>query len=71
LRQAGLDAVYIHTPNPNKDNFPLKIENLNWDCTIPKTVRDLINLKEFNVGYNKWDSNGSYIIQSKKQGDIL
>jgi hypothetical protein len=65
---AGKDAVYTHTPNPNENNFPLKIENLNWDCIIPKYFKDLINLKEFNVGHYKWECNSSYIIQSKNKG---
>lgn len=65
---AGKDAVYIHTPNPNENNFPLKIENLNWDCNIPKYFKDLVNLKEFNVGHYKWECNSSYIIQSKNKG---
>lgn len=31
------DAVYIHTQNPNRDNFPLKIEaGKNWTCTNEK-----------------------------------
>jgi hypothetical protein len=64
----GLDAVYIHTPNPNEDNFPIKIENLNWDCIIPKYFRDLINPKEFNVGHYKQESINIYIIQSKNKG---
>lgn len=62
---ASLDAIYIHTPNPNEDNFPLKIEKLNWNCTVPNYLKDIIDLKEFNVGHYKWDSYNSYIIQSK------
>ena len=65
---AGMDAVYIHTSNPNENNFPFKIENLNWDCNIPKYFKDLVNLKEFNVGHYKWECNRSYIIQSKNKG---
>lgn len=65
---AGLDAVYIHTPNPNEDNFPLKIENLNWDYIVPKYFKDLINSNEFNVRHYRWDSNNCYIIQSKNYG---
>lgn len=62
---ASFDAIYIHTPNPNEDNFPLKIEKLNWNCTVPKYLKDIIDLKEFNVGHYTWDSYNSYIIQSK------
>ena len=66
---AGYDiAVFIHTPNPNADNFPLKIENLSWDCPIPTSFKDLINLNEFNVGYYKWETHNYYIIQSKSNG---
>ncbi|WP_163101614.1 hypothetical protein [Peribacillus alkalitolerans] len=65
---AGSDAVYIHTPNPNNDDFPLKVEKLNWNCKIPVTFKDLINLEENNVAYYKSESEGGYIIQSKHQG---
>ncbi|MFJ7982493.1 hypothetical protein ACIQ1D_19770 [Lysinibacillus xylanilyticus] len=65
---AGLDAIYIHTTNPNVDKFPLKIENLNWNCTVPKYLKDIIDLKDFNVGHYKWESYNSYIIQSKNNG---
>ncbi|WP_059173126.1 hypothetical protein [Bacillus sp. FJAT-27445] len=68
---AGLDAVYIHTPNPNEDNFPFKIEKLNWNCMIPEYLKDVINLEEFNVGYYTWESNGRFIIQSKHKGTKL
>lgn len=62
---AGLDSIYIHTPNPNEDNFPLKIANINWNCLIPKDFEDLLNLNEFYIGHYKCESNNNYIIQSK------
>lgn len=62
------DAVFIHTPNPNENNFPLKVENLNWNCTIPTSFKDLIDTKEFNVGHYMSKNEGGYIIQSKNQG---
>lgn len=65
---AGTDAVYIHTPNPNDNNFPLKLENIKWDCPIPKEYKDLINLNEFNVGHYTGESNNVLIIQSKNSG---
>lgn len=61
----SLDSVYIHTPNPNEDNFPLKIENINWNCPVPKYFKDLINLNEFHVGHYKRESNNCYLILSK------
>lgn len=66
--EAGLDAVYLHTPNPNEDNFPLKIENISWDCAIPNYLKDLINVNQFNIGHYQWGSTNNYIIQSKNNG---
>jgi hypothetical protein len=68
---ASVDAVFIHTPNPNEDNFPLKVGNLNWNCTIPTVFQDLISTKDFIVGHYKTQSEGGYIIQSKTQGNRL
>lgn len=65
---AESDAVYIHTSNPNEDNFPFEIKNINWDCTVPKEFKDLINLSDFKVGQYKWESNSGYLIQSKNFG---
>ncbi len=68
---ASTDAVFIHTSNPNEENFPLKVENLHWNCTIPTVFQDLINTKEFIVGHYKNRSEGGYIIQSKTKGQRL
>jgi len=65
---ASFDSVYIHTPNPNEDNFSLKIENINWDSSVPEYFKDLINLNEFHVGHYKWESNSNYLIQSISNG---
>lgn len=65
---AGSDGVYIHTPNNNDNNFPLKLEDIKWDCTIPKQYLDLINLNEYNVGHYTGESNSYFIIQSKNHG---
>lgn len=60
-----LDAVYIHSFNPNEDNFPLKITSLKWDCNLPDRFKDLIDVDKFNVAYDENDN--AYVIQSKNQ----
>ena len=65
---AGLDSVTIHTPNPAEDNFPLTIVNVDWNCPVPKFLKDLINLNEWNIGHYKQVSTNSYFIQSKNNG---
>ncbi|WP_103994199.1 hypothetical protein [Paenibacillus sp. UNC499MF] len=64
---AGLDAVYIHTSNPNRDNFPHKFDTIDWKCKIPAAFNDLIDPDLFHVGYNTSDDGGIYFIQSKEQ----
>jgi hypothetical protein len=32
---SGQDAVYLHTPNPNRDNFPYAFDRVDWDMTAP------------------------------------
>ena len=64
---AGQDAVFVHSPNPNKDNFPLKIEKLNWESNIPTTFSDLINQKQFEVGQLNIGYGDGFYIQSKGQ----
>ncbi|MGN7940461.1 hypothetical protein [Virgibacillus sp. 6R] len=67
----GSDAVYIHTPNPNDDYFPHRVTEINWNCKIPNTYRDLIDLEKFNVGYYKSEFEEMYYIQVKEQGVSL
>jgi hypothetical protein len=48
---AGADAIYIHSVNPNEDNFPFKISNLSRCDKLPVYLRDVINLNEYKVDY--------------------
>ena len=61
-----LDAVFIHSLNPNEDNFPLKIYNLKRNCQLPDSFKDLIAVDKFDVAYDENDN--IYVIQSKNQG---
>ncbi|MGM0837676.1 MAG: hypothetical protein ACQEV7_16085 [Bacillota bacterium] len=67
-KDAALDAVYIHTPNPNENNFPLEITKLMLISFIPDYLNGLINQEEFNVWYFKGGSDGSYIVEYKDKG---
>ncbi|WP_339147156.1 MULTISPECIES: hypothetical protein [unclassified Sutcliffiella] len=66
---SGQDAVFVHTPNPNDDNFPHKIDKLNWSCDIPITFSDLIDKEKFNIGHydSSFGDGHCYVIQSKSQ----
>lgn len=61
----GSDAVYIHTPNPNSDDFPAHFDFLKWDCKLPNVFSDLIDTAQFNIGYYESEIERVYYIQSK------
>ncbi|WP_026673716.1 hypothetical protein [Alkalihalobacterium bogoriense] len=62
------DAVYVHTPNPNDGYSPHKVEELEWGCELPNSLKDLIDLHHFDVAYCKSENEEVYFIQSKQQG---
>ncbi|NBI28652.1 hypothetical protein [Chengkuizengella marina] len=64
----GADAVYVHTKNPNYDDFPFQNENINWECKIPNSLMNLIDIEKFNVGYISSNHENTYFIQSKEHG---
>ena len=72
-KDSGQDALFVHTPNPNDYNFPLRIDKLNWSCDIPATFLDLIDKEKFNIGYysSSFGDGHGYVIQSKNQGIAL
>lgn len=44
------DAVYLHTPNPNRDNFPNRFESVDWDAEIPERLREFIDDPSWQFG---------------------
>jgi hypothetical protein len=47
---SAMDAVYVHTPNPNHDNFPHAFENVDWTAPVPERLRDLITDPAWQFG---------------------
>ncbi|WNS78772.1 hypothetical protein RRU94_02160 [Domibacillus sp. DTU_2020_1001157_1_SI_ALB_TIR_016] len=71
INDAGQDAVYIHTPNPNDDNYPYKNQDIDWGCSIPKSFKELIDINCYNVGFLNDEYGKFYYIQSKFHGTPL
>jgi len=62
---SGADAVYVHTPNPNINDFPIKFDFIKWDCKVPDSFSDLIDFNKYKVGYYESEYEQIYYIQSK------
>lgn len=53
------DALFLHTPNPNHDNFPWKINGLTSknNLTNPKLVEYVNNLSGYKILFGQADEN--------------
>lgn len=49
-KDSSRDAVYVHTINPNEDNFPCKIPELNYEIKeLPSFLLGIMDLNKFTV----------------------
>lgn len=44
------DAVYLHTRNPNRDNFPLDVASMRWDVEVPERLREFMTDPTWQFG---------------------
>ena len=65
---AGQNAVYLHTPNENSDNFPMKFEEVVWDNEVPEFLEEFVDLKQYEFGHFSFDEGLVYVIYSKQCG---
>ena len=54
------DAVYLHSPNPNVDNFPYEFEGVYWQDEIPDLIVEFFDQKKMRLG--KYDCNNGETI---------
>lgn len=76
IEDAGADAVYIHTPNPNEDNFPLKEFETKSVESLPNYLTGLVDFNKFEIGLYCSNEGRGYVIQNrnlrfKRQKSIL
>ena len=63
---SGEDAVYIHTKNPNSDNFPLKIKaKKSWVCENIDLSRFMIETGMEIVEVKYYNGKGFYLFDNK------
>jgi hypothetical protein len=44
------DAVYLHTPNPNNDDFPIGFEWVEWDAAVPERLSEFMADQSWQFG---------------------
>lgn len=60
------DAVYVHTPNPNRDNFPMRYESTEWDFRVPAILREFLAEPDWQLG--RFDGYpAAYVVRSRSR----
>ncbi len=47
---SGNDAVFVHSPNENRDNFPHRFEGVDWEAPVPPLLRPLLTDPTWQFG---------------------
>lgn len=50
-KDSGQDAVFVHSPNENRNEFPYKFSHVTWNCSVPQLLEGIYNVNEFDIGY--------------------
>ena len=49
------DAIYLHTPNPNRDNFPYPFDGVSWGVESPSWLADFVGPLDVDLGRSEHD----------------
>jgi hypothetical protein len=62
---SGQDAVYLHTPNPNRDNFPYRFEEATWGMSPPSWLVEFIT-GDLEVGQSEFKGQPLYWVRRRR-----
>lgn len=61
IKDSSQDSVFIHTKNPNHDNFPVKFERHIGNIDIPIQLRDFAESSGYEWFFYKWNRNDELV----------
>jgi hypothetical protein len=59
----GQDAVYLHTPNPNRDSFPYLFEGVTWGIQPPEELAECMAGTGLEVGSSECEGSVLYWVR--------
>lgn len=59
---SGQDAVYLHTPNPNRDNFPYPFAGVTWGSAPPPWLVEFLT-PAMKVGQSEFEGATLYWVR--------
>ena len=69
LQDAGQDAVYFHTPNPNQANFPMVLPNVTWGFSeLEQLLAQWLAPLPLRAGIGVWEGNQQFYVYSMAHG---
>lgn len=62
------DAIYFHTENPNRNDFPIILREVEWDVELPDILCGIINENDFDIARSMFEGQISFYIYKKRLG---
>lgn len=62
VADSGQDAVYLHTPNPQRDNFPYQFKDVTWCVDPPPWLAEFLP-DEIEVGRSEFEGATLYWVR--------
>lgn len=62
---SGQDAVYLHSPNANRDNFPFEFDGVDFAAAAPDWVMALLPDNQYRLGRAVYEGSVIYYVVPK------
>jgi hypothetical protein len=62
-QDSASDSVYLHTQNPNRANFPMEFEGVNWGSSRPDLLSGIEGLENCDFGESIFNTEIIYLIR--------
>lgn len=61
INDSSQDSVFVHTKNPNHDDFPAKFERYSGNLSISKQIRDFVESSGYDWFFHTWDRDNEMV----------
>ena len=61
IKDSSQDSVYIHTRNPNQDNFPVQVEKHIGNIGISDQLWDFVESSGYEWFFNQWNRDNEIV----------
>jgi hypothetical protein len=63
--ESNQDALYVHTPNPNRTPFPHSFEGVQWMVAPPSFLRPFVEGEPWDIGTIRVDRGAWWVIRPR------